>query len=140
VVDKDGAAGALLFVAIMCEYGSAGFHNQKLWMIKGQRELTQSGLVEAKSAVERLIEMLPAPGASASDRRNAVRRFFRVGTSLPAEVVKLLEHRVGWFRWAALELADNWGLTPEQARELTEERLWDANPRVRERALRMQRG
>jgi ribosomal protein L7/L12 len=132
-----GPAGPLLFVAFMCEYGSGGFGNQKLWMIKAQRELTRNGLAEAKAAVERMVGVLPRPGAPTADRRQAVREFFANRTELPSEITELLNHPLSWFRWAGLELADAWELTPEQAKGLTEDRVWDRSPRVRERALRM---
>jgi hypothetical protein len=132
--------GPLLFVALMCEYGSAGFRNQKIWMIKGHRGYTSAGLAESKATVEGLIDALPRPGAPAADRQQAVRKYFTGRTELPPEIVRMLDHRLAWFRWAGLELADAWGLTPGQSRELTEDRVWDTSPRVRERALRMARG
>lgn len=140
IVSSEGLAGVLFFVALMCEYGSAGFRNQKIWMIKAYRELTGQGLYESKMGVERTLTELGRPGAPAGVRERVVRDFFHGRTELPPEAVKLLTHRLGWVRWAGLELADAWGLTPEQVRELTAELVWDASPRVRERALRMSRG
>jgi hypothetical protein len=130
---------ALLAVALMCEYGSEGF-NLKIWMIKHHRELNYAGLALSKAAVERTLEALPRPSAPAADRRAAVRDFFTSKSVLPSEITEMLKHLVSWYRWAGLELADAWGLTAEQARELTEDRIWDTSPRVRERALRMLRG
>jgi hypothetical protein len=140
VLGDDPTPGVLLFLALMCEYGSAGFRNQKIWMIKTHRELTRAGLAESKGIVERVIAALERPGSSSGERRQAVRDFFAGRVELPREIAALLDHRLGWVRWAGLELADSWGLTSGQARELTEERAWDASPRVRERALRMIRG
>jgi hypothetical protein len=134
------ADGPLVYLALVCEYGSAGLVSHKIWMIKAQRGICGCGLAEAKGAVERVASLLPVAGSSAAERREAVRAFFTNRTELPAEVVKLLDHPVSWFRWAGLELADAWGLTPDQAAELTEDRVWDRSPRVRERALRMVRG
>ena len=139
-VGGEGIAGPLLFVAMMCEYGSAGFRNQKIWMIKSQRELTGLGLYESKMCVERTVADLDRPGLPASVRQRVVRDFFSNRAELPPQIVAMVGHRLGWVRWAGLELADAWGLTPEQVRELTAERVWDASPRVRERALRMSRG
>lgn len=139
-VSGEGAAGALLFVALMAEYGSAGFRNQKIWMIKNHRELTRVGLAESKGIVERVMAAFERPGATSGERRQAVRDYFAGRVELPPEVVGMLEHRLGWVRWAGLELADAWGLTPEQAKGLTGDRVWDTSPRVRERALRMVRG
>jgi hypothetical protein len=139
-VGNDGGTGALMFLALLCEYGSAGVSDLRLWLIKSHRELTGASLVQSKAAVDRVIETLARPAPTSRDRREAVYRFFPGRAELPAELVKLAHDRVGWFRWAALELADNWGLTPEQARDLTADGVWDANPRVRERALRMVRG
>lgn len=136
----EGTAGALLFVALMLEYGSKGFRNQKLWMIRHHRELTRAGLAESKGMVERLVATAEQPGATTAERRRAVRDFFTGRAELPHEVTAMLEHRLAWVRWGGLELADAWGLTPERARELTEERVWDVSPRVRERAARMLRG
>jgi hypothetical protein len=140
IIESDGAVGAMLFVALMCEYGSAGFRNQKLWMIKCHRELTRVGLSESKVAIEGIVNTLSMSGPLGADRCAAVRSFFCGRTELPPEVVKLLEHRLGWFRWAGLELADGWSLTPEEVRALTADRVWDTNPHVRERALRLVRG
>jgi hypothetical protein len=123
----------------MLEYGSTGYTNQKIWLIKAIRALNGMGLAEAKHACERIAEMIPHPGAAAADRRRAVRDFFGTRTELPAEIVTLTEHPLGWYRWAGLELADAWGLSSEQVKSLTEERVWDRSPRVRERALRMVR-
>lgn len=139
-VEDAGAAGALFAVALMCEYGSVGSTPQKIWMIKNHRELTRIGLAESKRAVEQVMGTLERAGAPAGHRQQAVREYFTDRTELPPEIVGMLEHRLGWFRWAGLELADAWGLGPERARQLTEDRVWDTNPRVRERALRMARG
>jgi hypothetical protein len=138
-VESQGVAGALFGVALMCEYGSAGSQTQKIWMIKNQRSLAGSGLAESKRIVEQVMEALGLPGAPAGERRRAVREFFTDRVELPPEIVSMLGHRLGWFRWAGLELADAWGLTPDQAVQLTEDRVRDSNPRVRERALRMVR-
>lgn len=139
-VSGEGIAGALLALALMCEYGSAGSQTQKLWLIKTRRELTRHGLTESKASVERVMARLERPGASAADRQQAVHDFFAGRAALSSEIVALLGHRLGWFRWAGLELADARGLTPDETKELVEDRARDANPRVRERALRMVRG
>lgn len=139
-VGSEGVAGALLALALMCEYGSTGSQTQKIWLIKSVRELTRLGLYESKMAVERVMAALEQPGAPASERQRVVLDFFAHRPELPPEILAMLEHRLGWFRWAGLELADAWGLTPELARQLTEDRVWDTNPRVRARALRMLRG
>ncbi len=140
LMENDGTPAALLHLALMCEYGSTGLAPQKIWMIKHHRELTRASLYEAKMAVERAMETLPRPGAPAADRRSAVRGFFASKTELPHEIVELLKHPAGWYRWAGLELADAWGLSVTEAKDLTEDRVWDTSPRVRERALRMLRG
>jgi hypothetical protein len=141
VIGNDGMSAALLTVALMCEYGSEGFNNiQKVWMIKHHRELTYVGLAESKAVVERTMEALPRSGASTADRRSVVRDFFSGKSALPSAITDMLKHLVSWYRWAGLELADAWGLTAEKAKELTEDRVWDISPRVRERALRMLRG
>jgi hypothetical protein len=132
--------GPLVYLGLMLEYGSSGYSNQKIWLIKAMRGFTGSGLAEAKRACERIADLIPLPGASAADRRQAVRDFFVNRTELPSEIVKLLEHPNSWYRWAALELADAWGLSAQEAKSLIEERIWDCSPRVRERALRMARG
>jgi ribosomal protein L7/L12 len=134
------ADGPLVYLALMCEYGSAGLANHKIWMIKALRALCGCGLADAKNLVERVGTLLSAAGSAVAERREAVRAFFTNRIELPVEIVKLLDHPVSWFRWAALELADAWGLKPEQASELTEDRVCDCSPRVRERALRMVRG
>jgi len=147
-VDWDGlyqaisgdTAGPQVFVALMCEYGSAGFRNQKIWLIKGHRMLTQTGLAESKGIIERMMDALALPVVSSAERHSAVHNFFTHRSELPPEIVEMLEHRLAWFRWAGLELADAWGLTTEQARDLTQDRVWDTSPRVRDRALRMSRG
>jgi hypothetical protein len=136
----DSEVGPLLFIALMCEYGSAGFQKQKIWLIKAVRALTRCGLAESKGICERVAGLLSRPGSPEGDRHAAVRDFFSGRTELPVEIVALLEHPLRWFRWAGLELADGWGLTSEQAAALTEDRVWDGSPRVRERALRMRRG
>ncbi|MCE9567013.1 MAG: hypothetical protein K8U57_33845 [Planctomycetes bacterium] len=138
-VTGEGNAAALFIVALMCECGTAGFARQKIWLIKHHRELTRLGLAESKHAVEWTIAELDPP-ASQNHRRLAVRNFFVGRTELPPEIVSLLDHRLGWFRWAGLELADAWGLSSEQVKELTEDRIWDTSPRVRARALRLSRG
>jgi hypothetical protein len=139
-IGTEGMLAALLHIALMCEYGSDGFARQKIWLIKIHREFTRVGLAEAKNAVERTIAAVPRPGAPTADRRHAIRGFVVGKVELPAEIVEMLKHPVSWYRWAALELADAWELTPAQVKELTEDRVWDTSPRVRERALRMLRG
>jgi hypothetical protein len=132
--------GPLVHLALMLEYGSTGYNNQKVWMIKNLRMLSGMGLGDAKRTCERIAELIPHPGAPAADRHQAVRDYFDNKTEMPVEIVKLLEHEVSWYRWAGLELADAWGLSAERVKELTEDRVWDRSPRVRERALRMIRG
>jgi hypothetical protein len=131
--------GGLLFLALMCAHGSAGFSAQKIWMIKCQRALTGSSLSDAKTAVERALERLTATAASA-DRRAAVHDFFGYSPGGPPKALtELLDHSLSWYRWAGLELLDAWG---EEGRvgELIEDRLWDRSAIVRTRALRMHRG
>jgi hypothetical protein len=123
----------------MCEYSSAGFYNQKIWFIKAQRMLTTLGLGDAKRSCELVMELLTLPAAT-RDREQAVRTFFAGRVELPQEIVAMLDHPVSWYRWAALELAAAWGLTPQQAEDLTEDRVWDRSHRVRERALRIRQG
>jgi hypothetical protein len=132
--------GPLVYLALMLEYGSTGYANQKVWLIKAIRTLTGQGLAESKRVCEQVAESIPHPGAPAADRHRAVRDFFANRVELPSEIVTLIEHLVSWYRWAGLELADAWGLSAEQVETLTEERVWDRSPRVRERALRMVRG
>jgi hypothetical protein len=140
VIGNDGVSAALFCVALMCEYGSEGFVKHKIWMIKQHRNLTRCGLAESAAAVEHTMYAVQRRGASAADRRSAIRCFFAGWSVLPSEITEMLKHLVSWYRWAGLELADAWGLTAEQAKELTEDRVWDISPRVRERALRMLRG
>jgi hypothetical protein len=137
VVNNEGLSGQLFFLALMCEYGPQGWNNHKIWMIKGYRDITRASLSESKLAVERIVELLECGDRSVADRRRAVRDYFAGRVELPPEVVAMLEHRLSWLRWAGLELADAWGLTPEQVKEFTAERVWDTSPRVRERALRV---
>ncbi|MFO0822994.1 MAG: hypothetical protein U0792_07725 [Gemmataceae bacterium] len=116
VLNNEGASGQLFFLALMCEHGPAGWNNHKIWMIKGYREITRASLGESKQAVERIAELLECGDRSMADRRRAVRDYFAGRVELPPEVVTMFEHRLCWLRWAGLELADAWGLTPEQVK------------------------
>jgi hypothetical protein len=132
------AEGGLLFLALMCAHGSAGFGAQKIWLIKHQRGLTGTGLADAKGIVERAVGRLAAPADG--DRRAAVRDFLGYSPGGPPKaLVELLDHRLSWYRWAALELLDAWG-APERVSELIEDRVWDRSALVRTRALRMYHG
>lgn len=130
--------GGLLFLALMCAHGSAGFGSQKIWMIKHQRNLSGNGLTEAKAAVELAMAQL-TPTASAAPKRDCVRQYFRCETGPPKALTDLLEHRLCWYRWAGLELLDAWG-EPETVPPLIAERVWDRSALVRARALQMYHG
>lgn len=133
------AEGGLLFLALMCAHGSAGFAAQKIWMIKHQRTLTGTGLADAKGIVERAIERLTAT-ATAGEKGARVQEYFgQVPTGPPKTLTDLLEHRLSWYRWAGLELLDAWG-APERVPELIQDRIWDRSSLVRTRALRMHHG
>ena len=133
------AEGGLLFLALMCGYGSAGFASQKIWLIKHQRGLANTGLAEARDVVESLTSRLTATSA-ATDRSACVRDYFRwPNAGLPKALTDLLDHRLSWYRWAGLELLDAWG-APELVPALIEDRVWDRSALVRTRALRMHHG
>lgn len=127
--------GGLLFLALMCAHGSAGFAAQKIWLIKHQRTITGFGLADAKLAVEQAIGRLTAT-ATESDRRAAVFDYFRTPSGPPAYITDLFNHRLSWYRWAGLELLDAW-TQPEWPTKLIADRVWDRSARVRTRALRM---
>jgi hypothetical protein len=131
--------GGLLFLALMCARGSAGFGSQKIWMIKHQRGVSGCGLGDAKETVERAIAHLTAT-ASRGMKRACVHAYFRAPHGPPACVVGLLEHPVSWYRWAALELLDAWRDALGGLLEEVEERVWDRSALVRARALRLLHG
>jgi hypothetical protein len=136
---ENDAEGGLLFLALLCAHGSAGFGPQKIWLIKHQRGLAGTGLADAKVIVERALERLTAT-ATAADRRGCVRDFFRwPHTGLPKGLTDLLDHRLSWYRWAGLELLDAWG-APDEVPALIEDRVCDRSALVRARALRMRHG
>jgi hypothetical protein len=133
------AEGGLLFLALMCAFGSAGFASQKVWMIKHQRTLANNGLGEAKAIVERALERLTV-NATATDRTTCVRDYFGSGDiAPPPALTKLLDHRLSWYRWAGLELLDAWGLSHLTV-GLIEDRVADRSALVRARALRLYQG
>lgn len=135
---SNDAEGGFLFLALMCAFGSDGFSAQKIWMIKHQRTTACTGLAEAKGIVERAIERLTAT-ATAGDKRECVRDYFRASLELPKALTDLLDHRLSWYRWAGLELLDAWG-SPELVPVWIEDRIWDRSALVRTRALRMHPG
>jgi hypothetical protein len=131
--------GGLLFLALMCGYGSSGFASQKIWLIKHQRTVAGTGLAEAKAIVERAVAQL-TDTATAGDRHASVRDYFGYSPGGPPKpLTDLLEHRLSWYRWAGLELLDAWG-EPAAVPDLVEDRIWDRSARVRARALRMYQG
>lgn len=128
--------GGLLFLALMCAHGAGGFGAQKIWMIKHQRGLAGTGLAEAKAIVEGAIADLTAT-ARPVVRAARVRDYFRCPPpALPKSLLDLLDHRLSWYRWAALELLDACS-DPPLAAPLAAERVWDRSALVRTRALRM---
>ncbi|MBP3955249.1 hypothetical protein J8F10_08140 [Gemmata sp. G18] len=127
--------GGLLFVALMCAFGSGGFTAQKIWLIKHQKALAGTSLAEARDIVERAIDQLTASVAPGV-KRGCVREYFRATDALPSSIPELLGHRISWYRWAGLELLDAWG-APEYPAALLEDRIWDRSTLVRTRALRM---
>lgn len=130
--------GGLLFLALMCAHGSDGFGAQKIWMIKHQRGLAGTGLAEAKGIVEGAIANLTAT-ARPVPKAAHVRDYFRwPHAGPPKPLLDLLDHRLSWYRWAALELLDAWN-DPEAVAPLASERVWDRSALVRTRALRMRR-
>jgi len=130
--------GGLLFLALMCAFGSVDCSTQKIWLIKHQRTLSGTGLAEAKAIVERALDQL-TPTATPDVKHALVREFFTYSVSLPKEIAALLEHPVSWYRWAGLELLEAWR-APERVTELIEDRIWDRSALVRTRALRMHQG
>jgi hypothetical protein len=135
--------GGLLFLALMLAHGSGGFASQKVWMIKHHRGQTGVGLAESKQIIERIIDRMNAGVMGVAprqgDRRACVRDYFIHSTDVPASVTALLEHRLSWYRWAALELLDAWG-APGLPPALLEDRIWDHSALVRIRALKMYGG
>jgi hypothetical protein len=132
------AEGGLLFLALMCAFGSEGFAAQKIWMIKHHRATAGTGLAEAKGVVERAVEHLTA-GATAGVRQAVVQEYFRYSATLPKPITDLLDHPASWYRWARLELLDAWG-AGGRVGELIEDRIRDRSALVRARALRMHQG
>lgn len=129
--------GGFLFLALMCAHGSGGFAAQKIWLIKHQRTIADTGLAEAKGIVERAVARLASPAAPVADRTASVRDYFRPQSGVPKVILDLLDHRLSWYRWAGLELLDAWGGADPA---LVEDRVWDRSARVRTRALRMYQG
>lgn len=127
--------GGLFFLALMCAFGAEGLVAQKLWLIKHQRAVAFTYLAESKQIVERAMERLTAR-ASADERRERVREFCGSTPVPPLALLALVNSPVCWYRWAGLELLDAWG-APDLLPGLLADRLWDRNPLVRSRALRM---
>jgi hypothetical protein len=128
----------LLFLALMCEFGSGNVTSQKIRLIKHQRSLTQTNLADSKSIVERAMNQLVA-GASQSEKRACVRAYFRDSVSCPKAILDLLAHANGWYRWAGLVLLDAWG-APDRVGSLIQDRLQDRSELVRAQAIRMNHG
>jgi hypothetical protein len=127
--------GGLLFLALMCAHGSAGYGSQKVWLIKHQRALSGFTLSDAKVAVEKAVGKLTAT-ATDTDRRAGVLEYFREIGGPPTYITDLFGHRLSWYRWAGLELLDAWA-QPDWPGELIADRVWDRSALVRTRAMRM---
>src|SRR5262249_25394929 len=109
----------LLYLALMCAHGSAGF-GKKIAFIKCQRWVTDGSLLDAKRIGEQVIERLTAT-ANTADKRECVRAYFgSAPDGLPQALLDLLNHPVSWYRWAGLELLEAWG-APEVVAALVAE-------------------